>query len=74
MYLHMVWFGHIMRRSSENIEPLMERGEVEGKRLRKRSPIRWTDQVSEQPDIPISKALHQATNRVQRRKDGKGKS
>lgn len=57
------YFGHIARRSDDNLERLIVTGKVEGKRPRGRSPKRWTDQIREQLDIPVNVALHQASDR-----------
>ena len=39
------FFGHIARRSEDNLEKLIVVGGVEGSRGRGRSPARWTDQI-----------------------------
>lgn len=59
----MRYFGHIARRSMDNLERLMVTGKVDGKRPRGRSPKRWSDQITEQTKGPISAALHQAADR-----------
>ncbi|KAI5639543.1 hypothetical protein NE865_08043 [Phthorimaea operculella] len=56
------YFGHIARRSEDSLERLMVTGKVKGKRPRGHSPKRWSDQISEQLDIPVSVALHLATH------------
>ncbi|KAL0878559.1 hypothetical protein ABMA27_003646 [Loxostege sticticalis] len=64
--LHRVvsYFGHIARREANNLEKLIVTGKIEGKRPRGRSPKRWSDQISEQLDLPVSAALHKATDRI----------
>lgn len=59
----MQYFGHVARRDGNNLERLIVTGKVEGKRPRGRSPNRWSDQISKQLEMPISAALHQATER-----------
>lgn len=56
----LTYFGHILRRDSNNLEKLM----VTGKKTRGRNPKRWSDQISQHLDILISTTIHQATNRV----------
>ncbi|XP_063382146.1 uncharacterized protein LOC134668635 [Cydia fagiglandana] len=51
------------RRGANNLEKLVETGKVEGKRSRGRSPKRWSDQISEQLELPVTTALHQASDR-----------
>lgn len=57
------YFGHVARRDTNNLERLMVTGKIEGKRPRGRSPKRWSDQISEELEISVSTALHQATER-----------
>jgi hypothetical protein len=40
------YFGHIMRRELDNMDRLILQGKVEGTRLRGRSQMRWTDQIT----------------------------
>lgn len=57
------YFGHVARRDTNNLERLMVTGKIEGKRPRGRSPKRWSDQITEELKMPVSDALHQATER-----------
>ncbi|KAL4709092.1 hypothetical protein ACJJTC_015631 [Scirpophaga incertulas] len=51
-----------------HLERLVVTGKIEGKRPRGRSPKRWSDQIVEELQIPVSDALHQATERDQWRR------
>ncbi|KAL4704572.1 hypothetical protein ACJJTC_017827 [Scirpophaga incertulas] len=70
---HMSFFyvpirGEVARRDTSNLERLVVTGKIEGKRPRGRSPKRWSDQIVEELQIPVSDALHQATERDQWRR------
>ncbi|CAH2231067.1 jg3487 [Pararge aegeria aegeria] len=39
------YFGHIARTDGDNLDKHIVTGKVEGKRLRGRCPIRWSDQI-----------------------------
>ncbi|XP_077255535.1 uncharacterized protein LOC143893712 [Temnothorax americanus] len=58
------YFGHIARRSGDNLEKLMVTGKMEGKRPRGRSPTRWADQIRTTLDTTMHEALHTAQDRV----------
>ncbi|KAL4710769.1 hypothetical protein ACJJTC_009318 [Scirpophaga incertulas] len=62
------YFGHVARRDTSNLERLVVTGKIEGKRPRGRSPKLWSDQIVEELQIPVSDALHQATERDQWRR------
>ncbi|PZC73730.1 hypothetical protein B5X24_HaOG208914, partial [Helicoverpa armigera] len=59
----MGYFGHIARRDANNLERLIVTGKVEGRRPRGRSPIRWSDQITKELEMPMNVAMHQATER-----------
>jgi hypothetical protein len=40
------YFGHILRRELDNMGRLILQGKVEGTRIRGRSEMRWTDQIT----------------------------
>ena len=61
----LTYFGHVVRRDSDNLEKTMLLGRVEGSRGRGRTPIRWTDQVKEATGTAISVAIRMATDRAQ---------
>lgn len=52
----MRYFGHITKRK-EGIGRLIIEGEVENRRLRGRSPLRWTDQMKKSQDYSSQKNL-----------------
>lgn len=58
------YFGHIARRQPDNLDKLVIVGKVEGKRLRGRSPTRWSDQIQNITGLSIPTALRQAEDRV----------
>lgn len=47
------YFGHVARRRDDNIYRLIVMGEVQGKRSRGRSPMRWSDQIKQVTDQPL---------------------
>ncbi|XP_072934917.1 uncharacterized protein [Epargyreus clarus] len=57
------YFGHIARKSGDNLEKLMVTGKIEGKRPRGRSPIRWSDQVRTSLHTSVHDAMQTAENR-----------
>ncbi|KAL0838884.1 hypothetical protein ABMA28_016906 [Loxostege sticticalis] len=59
----LTYFGHIVRKPSDNLEKLMITGKMEGKRLRGRSPIRWSDLVTKSLNTTITDALNHAKDR-----------
>ncbi|CAD0203248.1 unnamed protein product [Chrysodeixis includens] len=57
-------FSHIARRNTNNLERLIVyTSKVEGRRPRGRSPLRWSDQITEELEMPMNVAMHQATGR-----------
>lgn len=59
------YFGHIARKSGDNLEKLLLTGKVHGKRPRGRSPTRWTDQIKTTLDTTVCEAIHAAVDRTQ---------
>lgn len=57
------YFGHVARRGPDNLEKQIMLGRVEGKRSRGRAPYRWSDQVKEVLNLPITTALRLAEDR-----------
>lgn len=50
------YFDHVARKDTDNLERLMMTGKVEGQTPRGRSPKQWSDQISENLELPT--ALH----------------
>lgn len=46
-------FGHIARKSSDNLEKFMVTGKISGKRSRGRYPMRWSDQIDNTLDTAV---------------------
>ena len=59
------YFGHIARRSPDNLDKLIVVGKVEGKRPRGRSPSRWSDQVKSLTGLPLTTAVRRAEGRTE---------
>lgn len=57
------FFGHIARKTGDNLEKLMVTGSVEGGRGRGRSPTRWSDQIRKTLAIQFHDAVEAARDR-----------
>ncbi|KAJ0184104.1 hypothetical protein K1T71_000527 [Dendrolimus kikuchii] len=59
----LTFFGHITRREDTSVERLVVQGKMDGKRARRRSPMRWTDQVKTALNGPLHECTRKATVR-----------
>lgn len=57
------YFGHVARRRDDNVDRLIVMGEVQGRRSRGRSPMRWSDQIKQVTNQPLHVSFHQAEDR-----------
>jgi hypothetical protein len=57
------FFGHVSRRNNDSIERLVVQGRANGKRPRKRPPMRWTDQIKSAMKGPLNAFARMAPNR-----------
>lgn len=57
------YFGHIMRKSPDNMERLIIQGKVEGRRPRGRSPTRWIDQITTSCSKPMHDVIEMTKDR-----------
>lgn len=58
------FFGHIIiRRDESSLEKLVIEGKIEEKRSRRRTPMRWIDQIKAITGYPLGEAIRSAENR-----------